>query len=124
MDGGFAGHAAIEQVEAAGPQVLAPVPQPKDQGRDRHAPRPTDSAPIAAWRQRMGTAPAKAGYRIRAATIECVNAQARCRFGLQQLRVRGLAKVRCVAQWVALTHNLLLWIKHVLLGPAAGRAAA
>src|SRR5205807_9340930 len=33
MDGGFAGHAAIEAVEAAGPQVLAPVPQPKDKER-------------------------------------------------------------------------------------------
>jgi hypothetical protein len=63
-------------------------------------------------------------YRSRAATIECVNAQARCRFGLQDLRVRGLRKVRCVAQWIALTHNLLLWIKHVLTGPAAWRAAA
>src|SRR5438270_140127 len=30
IDGGFAAHTAIEQVEAAGPQVLAPVPQPKD----------------------------------------------------------------------------------------------
>lgn len=35
MDGGFAAHAAIEQVEAVGPQVLAPVRQPKDGDRDR-----------------------------------------------------------------------------------------
>jgi transposase len=112
MDGGFAAHAAIEQVEAAGPQVLAPVPQPKDTTRDRYAPCATDTPPIAAWRQRMGTPAAQASYRIRAATIECVNAQARSRFGLQHLRVRGAAKVRCVALWVALTHNLLLWITH------------
>jgi transposase len=124
IDGGFAAHAAIEQVEAAGPQVLAPVPQPKDAERDRYVPRPTDSATIAAWRQRMGTDAAKETYRIRAATIECVNAQARCRFGLQQLRVRGLRKVRCVAQWLALTHNLLLWIKHTVAVPAALRSAA
>jgi transposase len=124
IDGGFAAHAAIERVEAAGPQVLAPVPQPKDQQRDRYLPRPTDSATIAAWRQRMGTDPAKDTYRIRAATIECVNAQARCRFGLQQLRVRGLRKVRCVAQWIALAPNLLLWIKHVLAGSRALRPAA
>src|ERR1700687_4122809 len=52
MDGGFAGHAAIEAGAAAGPQVLAPVPQPKDKERDRYAPRPTDSAVIAAWRAR------------------------------------------------------------------------
>ncbi len=119
MDGGFAAHAAIEQVEAAGPQVLAPVPQPKDKERDRFAPCVGDAATIAAWRVRMGTEVAKDTYRIRAATIECVNAQVRCRFGLQQLRVRGPAKVRCVACWIALTHNLLLWIKHTLAGPTA-----
>ena len=124
IDGGFAAHTAIEQVEAAGPQVLAPVRQPKDGQRDRYVPRPTDSATIAAWRQRMGTDPAKDAYRLRAATIECVNAQARSRFGLQQLRVRGLRKVRCVALWLALTHNLLLWIKHGLAVSPALRAAA
>ena len=113
MDGGFAGHAAIEDVEAAGPQVLAPVPQPKDKERDRYAPRPGDSAVIAAWRARMGTAAAQDTYRVRAATIECVNAQARSRFGVQQFRVRGLRKVRCVALWTALTHDLLIWIKHL-----------
>ena len=119
MDGGFAAHTAIEAVEAAGPQVLAPVPQPKDTERDRYVPRPGDSATIAAWRARMGTDPAKDAYRIRAATIECVNAQARSRFGLQQLRVRGLRKVRCVALWLALTHNLLLWITHCFAAPTA-----
>ncbi len=38
---------------------------------------------------------AKAIYKNRAATAECVNAQSRNR-GLQQFRVRGLAKVRRV----------------------------
>ena len=118
MDGGFAAHAAIEQVEAAGPPVLAPVPQPRDKGHDRFLPCAGDSATVAAWRARMGTDPAKDTYRVRAATIECVNAQARSRFGLQQLRVRGLAKVRCVAHGIALTHNLLLWIKHGRAVPA------
>ena len=124
MDGGFAGHTAIAQVEAAGPQVLAPVPQPRDKERDRFQPCPTDPAVIAAWRARMGTDPAKDAYRIRAATIECVNAQARSRFGLQQLRVRGLRKVRCVACWIALTHNLLLWITQGRAVPAARQQAA
>src|SRR5881227_2719731 len=64
MDGGFAGHAAIEAVEAAGPQVLAPVPQPKDKERDRYAPHPGDSAVIAAWRARMGTAAMQDTYRV------------------------------------------------------------
>lgn len=119
MDGGFAGHAAIAAVEAAGPQVLAPVPQPKDKERDRYAPRAEDSAVIAAWRARMGTDAMQDTYRVRAATIECVNAQARSRFGLQQFRVRGRRKVRCVALWTALTHDLLLWIKHLYRGRGA-----
>ncbi len=37
------------------------------------------------------------------------------------MRVRGRAKVRCVALWVALTHNLLIWIRdaHAPPSPAA-----
>jgi hypothetical protein len=119
MDGGCAGHAAMAAVEAAGPQVGAPVPQPKDKERDRSAPRPEDSAVIAAWRARLGTALLQDIERVRAATIECGNAQARRRFGLPQFRVRGVHKVRCVAVWSALTHDLLLWIKH-----RAGRCPA
>jgi IS5 family transposase len=48
---------------------------------------------------------AKAIYKERAATIECVNAQVRNR-GLRQVLVRGLKKVRAVALWHALAHNL------------------
>ena len=53
----------------------------------------------------MRTEAAKAIYRDRAATSECVNAHARRR-GLTALRVRGVAKVRAVALWHALAHNL------------------
>jgi hypothetical protein len=107
MDGGFAGQRAIEAVAAAGVRVLAPVPQPRTE-RDPHQPLSTDSPALAAWRERMGTDEAKATYRLRAATIEWVNAQARMRHGLTQVRVRGVGKVRCVALWVALAHNLTL----------------
>ena len=54
-----------------------------------------DSAAIGAWRERMGCEEAKAIYKERAATAECVNGLARER-GLTRLRVRGTAKVRCV----------------------------
>jgi IS5 family transposase len=54
----------------------------------------------------MGTEEAKAIYVERAATAECVNAQARER-GLIRLRVRGKAKVRCVFLLHALAHNLM-----------------
>lgn len=108
VDGGFAQHAQIEAVSAPemGCTVYAPVPKPKDPRVDRHAPKPGDGAAVAAWRQRMGTEPAQAIYKERASTAECVNAQARGR-GLLRLLVRGLAKVKAIALWHALAHNLL-----------------
>jgi hypothetical protein len=108
VDGGFAQHDQIEAVSAPamGCTVYAPVPKPKDPGVDRHAPKPGDGAAVAAWRERMGTEPAKAIYKERASTAECVNAQARGR-GLLRLLVRGLAKVKAIAMWHALAHNLL-----------------
>ncbi len=108
VDGGFAQHDQIEAVSAPGLgcTVYAPVPKPKDPKVDRHAPKPGDSAAVAAWRQRMATEEAKAIYKERAATAECVNALARGR-GLFRLLVRGLAKVKAIALWYALAHNLL-----------------
>src|SRR5262249_27888845 len=106
VDGGFAKHEDIEAVSAPeiGCTVYAPVQKPKDPRVDRHAPHPGDSAAVAEWRRRRGTAEAKEIYKDRAATAECVNALARRR-GLVQLVVRGLAKVRVVALWIALAHN-------------------
>ena len=54
----------------------------------------------------MNSDDAREIYKDRAATAECVNAQARNR-GLQRMPVRGLAKVRCVARLFALAHNLM-----------------
>ncbi|MGH8513239.1 MAG: transposase, partial [Gammaproteobacteria bacterium] len=71
-----------------------------------HVPRPEDSAVIGRWRARMGTPQAKRIYTQRAATAECVNAIARGR-GLRQFLVRGLRKVKAVALWYALAHNLM-----------------
>ena len=106
VDGGYARHNDIEDAEARGTTVYAPVPKPKDPTRDRHAPRGDDSTAIAYWRERMGRSEAKNIYRQRAATAECVNAIARGR-GLRQFVVRGLRKVKAVALWYALAHNLM-----------------
>jgi hypothetical protein len=108
VDGGFAKKEDIEAVSAAetGCTIYAPVQKPKDPKVDPHAPHPGDSTVVAEWRQRMGTDEAKAIYKDRAATAECVNALARQR-GLVQLVVRGLTKVRAVALWHALAHNVL-----------------
>jgi transposase len=112
VDGGFATHAEIEAAEAGEPgtTVYAPVPQPKDASRDRHQRMPTDSPVIGAWRERMGTAEAKEVYKDRAATIECVNAQARNR-GLVRLLVRGVQKVKAVALWFAVAHNVVCGVR-------------
>ena len=113
VDGGFADLGSIEAGTTAGVRVLAPVRAPKDPARDPHTPLPSDSPAVAAWRERMATDEGKATYKLRAATIECVNAHARSRYGLQQVRVRGLAKVKCLAYWIALTHNVLIWLHHL-----------
>ena len=106
VDGGFASHDGIEQASERGTTVYAPVPKPKDGARDPHARLSTDSNDIGDWRERMGTDEAKAIYKERAATAECVNAIARNR-GLQQFRVRGRRKVKTVLLWYALAHNLM-----------------
>ena len=49
---------------------------------------------------------AKEIYKQRAATAECVNAQARNR-GLLRMPVRGLAKIRSVVGLFVLAHNLM-----------------
>jgi transposase len=115
VDGGFATKEDIAAVSDR-TTVYAPVQKPKDPTRDPHAPLPTDTPAVAAWRQRMGTPEAQAIYKERAATAECVNAQARNR-GLRQLCVRGLAKVRVIALWYAVAHNLA---RAIALGALAG----
>jgi len=105
VDGGYPAH---EQIDAVSQRttVLAPVPQPKDPDVDAHQPKAGDSPAVAEWRKRMATDQAKQRYKERAATAECVNAQARNR-GLIRLSVRGLAKVKGVAVLFALAHNLM-----------------
>jgi hypothetical protein len=110
-DGGFASHKDIEAAgRLTGGMVYAPVPKPKDPQQDRYAPHPGDSEAVAAWRGRMGSAAGKAVYKDRAATIECANAQARHR-GLWRLLVRGARKVKAVALWFAVAHNLVCGLR-------------
>ena len=104
-DGGFAKLDDIETLAQAGVTTYVPVPAPKDATRDRHAPQPDDPPEVAAWRQRMGTEAAKDIYKERAATAECVNAQARNR-GLKCFLVRRLDKVKAATLWYALAHNM------------------
>lgn len=106
VDGGYPAHEQIDAV-AERTTVLAPVPQSKKaNGTDPHQPKAGDSPAVAAWRQRMASDAAKQRYKDRAASAECVNAQARNR-GLIRLSVRGLKKAKAVAVLFALAHNLM-----------------
>jgi len=112
-DGGFATKDEIQQLNdpELGYKVYAPVKEEEKQrqkGQDPFAPRPGESPELTEWRTRMGTDEAKAIYRQRASTAECVNALARQR-RLDQFPVRGLPKVRTLAIWFALAHNLRRW---------------
>ena len=112
-DGGFAKLEDIEALAQAGVVTYVPVPQPRDKTRDRHAPRPGDAPEVADWRGRMASEEAKAIYKERAATAEWVNAQAR-NHGLTRFLVRGIDKVKAVATWHALAHNMVCTWRQML----------
>lgn len=105
VDGGFAKLSDVATLAEAGVTVYAPVPEPRDKRRERHAPLPDDPPGVAGWRLRMGSPAAKEIYKQRAATAECTNAQARNR-GLRRFLVRGSKKVKAVLLWFALAHNM------------------
>ena len=126
VDGGLPAHEQIDAV-AGKTELYAPVPKskppkPKDQdGKAAEAsqadedvtpavsefePKPGDSEAVAQWRVRMNSDAAREISKDRAATAECVNAQARKR-GLLRMPVRGLAKVKCVVRLFVLAHNLM-----------------
>jgi hypothetical protein len=88
-------------------------------------PKPGDSVAVAQWRKRMNSDAAREIYKLRAATAECVNAQARNR-GLQRMPVRGMAKVKCVVRLFVLAHNLLRMatLAPQLIGWGTGASAA
>lgn len=119
VDGGFAGLNDIEKASERGTEIYAPVAKPKDPTRNPHVPLASDSPVIAQWRQRMGTSEAKEIYKQRAASVECVNAQARNR-GLQRLLVRGMEKARAILLWFAIAHNV---VRSLSLGARLAAAA-
>jgi hypothetical protein len=125
VDGGFPAHEQIDAV-AGKTELYAPVPKSKPPkvktegtaGQEaaqvqtpsavvsEFDPKPSDSQAVARWRGRMNTDQAREIYRQRAATAECVNAQARNR-GMLRMPVCSLAKVGCVVGLFVLAHNLM-----------------
>jgi hypothetical protein len=108
-DGGFASRDDIDSASNADEPtvVYAPV-QTSRKNKDKpcYERQPADTDAVAKWRERMSTLEAQEIYKQRAATAECVNALARTR-GLQQFLVRGLQKIRTIALWFALAHNVI-----------------
>jgi transposase len=107
-DGGYVSTAAVTDMHDAGVVLYAPVGDTSPQG---------DAAAITSWRDRMQTDVAKERYGLRGRTIEWVNAGVR-RQGLYGVNVRGLHKVRAVALWHALAHNLSRMFHVPALRPA------
>jgi hypothetical protein len=64
-----------------------------------------DSAPVAAWRERMATEATIAACKDRAATIETVNADLKAHRGLDRLQVRGIGRVTCALLWSVLAYS-------------------
>jgi transposase len=110
VDGCFVTVEAIEQAEARGCAVYAPLKDEEKQreaGHDPHARKKGDSDAVADWRSRMGTDAAKLIYRLRSQTAELVNAQCRNR-GLRHMPVRGRPRCRIVGLLYAIAHNLVV----------------
>lgn len=122
VDGGFASLEAIKDADRRGCTVYAPLRDEAKQlaaGKNPYAPKPSDHPAVAAWRERMGTAAAKAIYRLRCQTAEWVNAICRNR-RLYQMPVRGQPKCRAIAVLHAIAHNL---VRTVALRAGAARAS-
>lgn len=123
-DGGFNSRDDITQLEHGGTRVYAPLKQEQElleRGKDPYARQSADTDEYFAFRQRMQSDQAKAIYRQRSAAAEFPNAGCRNR-GLNQLRVRGLAKARTIAVWQVLVHNFQMirhhgWLHHLLDRP-------
>ncbi len=100
-DGNHAKHQCIDNAAAKGVELLVAVP---DNAGD--ASRQASQA-VLDWRARMETDEAKRVYRARASLVELANAHVKAQLGLEQVLVRGVAKVTCVALLTSLAFNIL-----------------
>lgn len=103
-DGGYFNRDTATALDEEGVTLYCPPHTPKGD-RDPAEAMQTDTPAVAALRKRMASEPGQAVYRQRARWIEWVNAGFRWR-DWRQVPVRGLAKVRTLVKWQALTHNM------------------
>lgn len=104
VDGGFCSAEDIEWAHGEGIEVYCP-PTKSRSGVDPFLPRNSDGPGVQAWRARMASEAGKAQYKARS-ICECIHARWR-NWGLRQLTVRGIEKVRTVVLWYALSNNIL-----------------
>jgi transposase len=109
IDGGYMKVEDIKTAHEQGVELFVP-PKPakneKNRGQELE-PKPGDSEAILDWKRRMGSEEGKEIYKQRASTSETVNADLRTERGLNQILIRGLKKVKCVALWSALAYNVM-----------------
>jgi transposase len=104
VDGGYVSSDGIDAIATQHVPLYAPVPKGTQAPGSGKTP---PSAAVAAWRTRMASEDAQALYRIRSATAERINADAKTHRALSSIPVRGLANVHTWALWAALAINVL-----------------
>lgn len=118
MDGGYLVLDEVDRAAREGVTVYVPPKPPRNpelRGSE-YEPRPSDSDAVKDWRARMGSDQGKEVYKLRAATSETVNADAKAHRGMTRLLVRGPDKAKCVALWFALAYNLSHFAKELTIG--------
>src|ERR1700722_1507159 len=103
-DGGFFNRDTATNLAEDGITLYCPPPEPKGDRAPGEA-TSKDTPAVAALRARMASEAGQTVYRQRARWIEWVNAGYRQR-DWRQVPARGLAKVRTLVRWQALTHNM------------------
>src|ERR1700722_1910104 len=103
-DGGFFNRDTATNLAEEGITLSCPPPEPKGDRAPGEA-TAKDTPAVAALRARMASEAGQTAYRQRARWIEWVNAGYRQR-DWRQVPARGLAKVRTLVRWQALTHNM------------------
>lgn len=77
-----------------------------NQKSERSVSRRVDGAAVAAFKEKMAQAAAKAIYKTRSAIAEFPNLWLKAKFQLRQFRTQGLKKAGIEARWAALAYNL------------------
>jgi hypothetical protein len=106
VDGGYVQYEDIDRIAQINPECVIYMPPRNSKDPESYLPKDTDSQYVKEWRINMGKIESKEVYRNRAATSECVNANARNR-GLQQFFVRGISKVASNMCLFVIVHNMI-----------------